>query len=102
MTLKEVMKNQQKGKVYNFYFIDMEKIYNSEITGLLDYPVKLIHDLSGRYRETYRVLISKEAQLHAKNIRKVKNCFECLRFSWCEDLTDELRIEHAKDLENNK
>ena len=100
MTLKEVIKNRQKGKEYEFYWIDMEKIHSSQMTGLLDYPVKLIPELSDRYCEAYKVLVSKEAQLHAKNIRKVKNCFECLRFSWCKNLTDDLRIEHAKDLEN--
>lgn len=66
MTLKEVMKNQQNWKKYNFYFIDMEKIHSSQINGLLDYPVKLIPELSGRYSESYKVLVTKEAQLHAK------------------------------------
>lgn len=102
MTLKEVIKNQQKGVIYEFFWIDMQKIQENHLSMLYDYPVVPVDDLYHKHYKAYKVLVCKKAQLHAKNIRKVKNCFECLRYAWCEDLTSELRKEHQKDLENKK
>jgi hypothetical protein len=98
MTVKEILAKKPYGKKYEFYYINMEKINPDKLHQLNPYPAILLEDCSDDNKKCFKVLVSKEAQAHAINPRKVNTCFDCLRYPTCDKLTDELREEHEKDI----
>lgn len=96
MLVKEIFTRENALKKAKFVWADWEQCDRATAESMPNMHASYEGLSSNEKNEVWRLLCTKEQTEHARKVRHVSSCIECLRLGFCQDISSELRAEAAK------
>lgn len=96
MLVKEIFAKENASKKTKFVWADWKQCDRATAESMPNMHAFYEGLSSNEKSEVWRLLCTKEQAEHARRIRHVNSCIECLRLGFCQDISSELRAEASK------